>query len=89
MPEINNHYAFIGIGITENDYPLYFDMVNEKGLAFAGLNFPDNAKYFDFKKSLINLAPYELSLWILAKCENIKGARKELNKINIININRL
>jgi len=28
----NNHFAFIGIGIIENNYPLFYDGCNEKGL---------------------------------------------------------
>lgn len=30
---------------VRDDYPLYFDAVNEKGLCMAGLNFVGNAFY--------------------------------------------
>ena len=46
---IQNHYAIIGIGIIKNNFPLYYDAVNEKGLGIAGLNFPNNANYNDEK----------------------------------------
>ena len=39
----NGKYPVMGMGIEANGYPLYFDAINEKGLAIAGLNFPGNA----------------------------------------------
>ena len=33
------HYAMIGMACVINETPLYYDAVNEKGLAMAGLNF--------------------------------------------------
>jgi choloylglycine hydrolase len=38
----------IGTAIVADDYPLYFDAVNEDGLCAAGLNFPGNAVYHSF-----------------------------------------
>ena len=34
-----NHYAMIGMAHVLDDYPLYYDAVNEKGLGMAGLKF--------------------------------------------------
>ena len=42
---INEHFAIIGMAFVVNDYPLYYDAMNEHGLAAAGLIFPGNAKY--------------------------------------------
>ena len=39
MGEVTSHYAIIGMAHVAGDYPLYYDAVNEKGLAMAGLNF--------------------------------------------------
>lgn len=41
-------YAVMGVAHVdvEKDYPLFYDAMNEAGLAMAGLNFPDNAVYF-------------------------------------------
>ena len=33
----------IGMGCVMQEYPLYYDAVNEKGLGIAGLNFVGNA----------------------------------------------
>ena len=36
-------YSILGIGAMVNNYPLFADAMNEKGLAIAGLNFLGNA----------------------------------------------
>ena len=46
--EIRTHYALIGMAYVAEDYPLYYDAVNEKGLAMAGLNFVGNAVYHEY-----------------------------------------
>ncbi|MCQ5068942.1 linear amide C-N hydrolase, partial [Faecalibacillus intestinalis] len=45
MPTLEHHYALIGMATTVDNYPLYFDATNEKGLSMAGLNYPGNADY--------------------------------------------
>lgn len=82
---INKHFAMIGMGIVSENFPLYFDATNEKGLSVAGLNFPDNAKYLDRIDGVDNVASFELIPWILAQCESVKDARKLLEKVNITN----
>lgn len=85
--EINNHYAIIGMAYVSNDYPLYYDAINEKGLGMAGLNFPTNADYKEEKSNMDNIAPFEFIPWILSQCANLKEVRDLLSKINIVNIN--
>ena len=80
------HYAIIGIGIEKDNYPLMFDCMNEYGLAFAGLNFPDNAVYKTFKEGKINLTPYEFPLWILGKYKTVQEIKTVLNNINLLDI---
>jgi hypothetical protein len=41
----SNHYAIIGMATVVENYPLYFDAVNEKGLCIAGLNFSEDAVF--------------------------------------------
>ena len=43
--EMKKHYAMIGMDHVADDYPLYYDAINEKGLGMAGLNFVGNAVY--------------------------------------------
>ncbi len=42
---MKQHYAMIGMAHVADDYPLYYDAINEKGLGMAGLNFVGNAVY--------------------------------------------
>lgn len=45
LGERKQHYAMIGMAHVADDYPLYYDAINEKGLGMAGLNFVGNAVY--------------------------------------------
>ena len=79
---IRSHYAMIGMATVVNDYPLYYEATNEKGLSIAGLNFPGNAVYHHFAEGKDNVAPFEFILWILAQCACVNEARALLDKIN-------
>lgn len=81
--EISTHYAIIGMAFVPDDYPLYYDAVNEKGLCMAGLNFVGNAHYKEQGQGKINLAQYEFIPYILAKCASVEEALKELENINL------
>ena len=83
---ISYHFAIIGIGCIVDNYPLLAEAANEKGLAIAALNFPSNATYYQKVEGKINLAPYELMLYLLAKCENITQVKLALNNINVVDI---
>ena len=53
-------HAIIGMGITDQGYPLYFDCGNDAGLAVAGLNFPGYAQYEEAPvRGKTNVAAYE------------------------------
>lgn len=82
---IKKHFAIIGIGIESENFPLYFDATNEKGLSAAGLNFPDNVKYNDKMDDADNVASFEFIPWVLTQCESVKDACRLLEKINITN----
>ena len=83
LPEKREHYAIIGMAHVEEDYPLYYDAVNEKGLGMAGLNFVGNAVYGEVKEGKENVAVFELIPYILSQCENTEEAREILKKIQI------
>ena len=84
---IRSHYAMIGMATVVDDFPLYYEAANEKGLCMAGLNFPENAVYYDFAEKKDNVTPFELILWILAQCSCIDEAKVLLDKVNLVNIN--
>ena len=83
VADLTNHYAMIGMAFVSNDYPLYYDAVNEKGLAMAGLNFVGNAYYGKEVLEKENIAQFELIPYLLGKCSSVKEVRKLLNNINI------
>lgn len=83
MGTLERHYAMIGMAHVVDDYPLYFDAVNEKGLAMAGLNF---VGYADYKKPMEgkdNVAHFEFIPWILAQCGSVEEARVLLGRLNL------
>ncbi len=82
---IKSHEAIIGMAISEDNYPLYFEGTNESGLSVAGLYFPGNACYNEPRKGRINVASFELIPWILCKCKAADGAEMILSEINITN----
>ncbi len=85
--EVKKHYSMIGMAYVMNNYPLYYDAVNEKGLGMAGLNFPKNAYYHEEVSDKDNVAPFEFIPWVLTQCSDIKEVRELLKHINIADIN--
>lgn len=86
LPDMPSHFAMIGMAAVYEDYPLYAEAMNEKGLGMAGLNFPGNAVYRDRIEGKKNVAPYELFPWILGQCSTVEGARKLLDGVNLRDI---
>ena len=84
---LQEHYGMIGMAVVADDYPLYFDATNEKGLSMAGLNFPGNADYKEYDSSKDNITPFEFIPWILGQCANVAEAMSLINRINLVNIN--
>lgn len=83
---INTHYAIIGMAHVIDDYPLYYDAVNEKGLGIAGLNFVGNAVYKDKAEGKDNITQFEFIPWILGQCNTVKEARDLIERMNFLNI---
>ncbi|MBD5449247.1 MAG: choloylglycine hydrolase family protein [Lachnospiraceae bacterium] len=86
MGDFNTHYAIIGMACVMEDYPLYYDAVNEKGLGIAGLNFVGNAAAWDNTEGKDNIAQFELIPWILSRCATVQEARKLFEKMNLLNV---
>lgn len=84
--DIARHNAIIGIGTVRDGYPLFYDCVNEKGLAAAGLNLPFSTKYSEPSKSGANISPFELLPYVLSCCDSIADAKKLLEQITLANI---
>lgn len=80
-----NHYAMIGMAYVVDDYPLYYDAVNEKGLGMAGLSFEGNAHYYSEDAQKDNVTPFEFIPYILGKCATVDEAEEILTGVNIVN----
>ena len=80
---LDRHYAMIGMAHIQDDYPLYYDAVNEKGLCIAGLNFVGNAVYPPVTQGVASVAQYALIPWLLGTCANVAEARSALARVVI------
>ena len=87
MGALANHYAIIGMAYVADDYTLYYDATNEKGLSIAGLNFPENADYKPYAEGKDNITPFELIPWILGQCATVSEADVLLKRINLLKEN--
>ena len=85
---LESHYALIGMASVQENYPLYAEAANEKGLCMAGLNFPGNAYYPEkAEEGKANISPFELPLWILGQCASVREARMLLERTHLLKIN--
>lgn len=85
VEDITTSKALMGMGITAGDYPLYFDVANENGLAVANLNFPthmidgkivEGLEFFHYDKEVAegktNITSYEFMVWILENFDTVE-----------------
>lgn len=80
----SNHYAIIGMAHIHNDYPMYYDAMNEYGLGMAGLNFVGNAKYNEVIEGKENVAQFEFISFILSTCKNVLEVKNKIKEINLV-----
>lgn len=82
-----NKYAILGMGTIFNEYPTFSDVMNEKGLACAGLNFPNYAYYPKTEeKNKINIPVFNLLLHLVSNYDSIKSLRKDLDNMLLVDI---
>lgn len=82
---VKDHYAIIGMAYVCDNYPLYYDAMNEKGLCMAGLNFVGNAHFKNSKQGKDNVSVFEFIPWILCQCESVREAKRLIERINLVN----
>ena len=88
LPELKEHYAILGMASACSHLPLYYEAMNECGLAGAALSFEGNAYYQgECREGRSCLCPFEVLPYLLATCETVEKAEKMLRNINIINEN--
>lgn len=84
LEKCERHYAMIGMAHIANDYPLYYEAVNEKGLGICGLNFVGNAKLNKYQEGKDNVASFELIPYILCKAASVDEAIKLISNLNLV-----
>ena len=78
-------HAVIGMGIVEEDTPLYFDCGNDSGLAVAGLNFPGYAEYAkEPAEGATNVAAFEFPLWVASQFATVDEVEAALRDVVIV-----
>lgn len=80
---MEKHYAIIGMAHVSEGCPLYYDGMNEKGLAMAGLLFAGNAVYQKPAAFRENIPSWALIPWVLGQCDTVAEAKKLLAKTNL------
>ena len=84
---IPRHFAMVGMANVANEYPLYAEAANEKGLYMAGLNFPGNAWYPPQEEVTGDaVTPYELIPLVLGQCETLAQAKALLESVQLVGI---
>ncbi len=83
LPTLCTHYAIIGTAYVQDNYPLYYDAMNETGLCMAGLRFPMHCAYSGVMPGKENTASFELIPCVLGRCRNTAEAKSLLETIHI------
>lgn len=75
--------AMLGMAHLFDGKPLYYDAVNEVGLAMAALRFWGEAVYRRAEPGEIGVAPFEMIPWVLGRCRSIEEARERLSSVAV------
>lgn len=83
LPPLKQHHAILGMATIADGYPLYYDAVNEQGLAMAGLHFPHSGVYAPVSDREDNVASFELIPYVLGKCADVAQAKSLLATVRV------
>ena len=84
--EMRTKYAVIGMAHMEDGIPLFYDGMNEKGLAMAGLLFAGNGAYHQPVAGKDNIPSWAFLPWILGQCNDLAETEELLARINLTDI---
>lgn len=80
------HHTIIGMAHVSEGYPLYYDGMNEKGLAMAGLLFAGNAVYHQPVAGKDNIPSWAFIPWVLGQCERVEEAEILLSRLQLTEV---
>lgn len=83
LGKIASDYSIIGMACIKDEVPLFFDGMNEQGVAIAALNFKGFAKYKSKTAGKVNLASFEIIPYVLSRCKSAKESRELLEALNV------
>lgn len=83
--DLDGGHTVIGMGIVVEGAPLFFDCGNDAGLAVAGLNFPQSARYAaEGEDGFVNVAAYEFPFWVVRNFSDVEGVRRSLDRVRVV-----
>ncbi|MBO0895189.1 MULTISPECIES: choloylglycine hydrolase [Arthrobacter] len=83
VPKIQ--HTVMGMGIVQEDTPLYFDCGNDAGLAVGGLNFPGYAQYApEPVEGKTNVPAFEFPLWVASQFATVDEVEAALESVVIV-----
>lgn len=83
---LEKHYAIIGMAHVSEDYPLYYDGMNEKGLGMAGLLFSGYAVYGKPLPGKDNIPSWGFIPWILGQCSSVDEAERLMEHLHLTDV---
>lgn len=78
-------YGMVGMATVVDGYPLYYDAVNEKGVAMAGLHFPLSCVYPPPRDGAVNVGSFALIPTLLSRCASVEDVVAEMRRIYLCN----
>ena len=84
IPKHKIHYAILGMAHLADGVPLYYDALNEHGLAIAGLNFVGNASYSPPTQQAVECPPHALIPTLLAHAKSVDEALSLLASMTLV-----
>ena len=75
----------VGVATMADGYPLYYDAVNEKGVAMAGLHFPLSCVYPPPRDEAVNVGSFALIPTLLSRCASVEDVVAEMRRIYLCN----
>lgn len=82
LGENSSHLAFLGMATMVDNTPLYYDGINECGVAIAGLRFADYAHYE--KEGKEGLCVHEVIPYLLSRCKTCEECLSLLKNKTIL-----
>ena len=80
---LENHYALIGMACCADNYPLYYDAINEKRTWHGRTGILSEMLITSRFDSEENIASFEFIPWILGQCATVKEVRSFLGRMNL------